>query len=538
MPDICFHFSSETADAAGHCPGGDRTRITMPIEPALQIPNTAKPVCWLHNLAFNNAMANVAASDGSNKCILATGDGALTFQHGAHTANAPFIGFKYTMTDAVGTSHDMALVAPLSKEHGLYADPYNVHLNATSTDGAVDIEWSGIPATLDGLSIADVYAKINMCFQKALNKTAYAQKSRQDMTFPGVRTAAYQYGTPPVDKLVLMPLPGSTESGLLTYNSVDPGVSTVSIHVAPNDNAALITALNTYEFQLMTSAEINAWISNVWITNGSPYSAAVSIFEAFNAGPLPTTVPSPTWSDRNSFGGDASIVTSGFGMYRDGSEAELTLPIAAYQLGGFEKAIAREAKANSAFWSTIGSHQQASTKLADPDNDAQWALATSGTADDAGVTYVKLVALIGDTEANRCILQCAPQLKVLSGNLFTTVFGFDDTQLGSGTEGPVAVAANNAARVDRNRCVVFHAPTLAAGSYSTAGKRGGSALAMIPITAGVGEVQAWEASVPVQVPANIAGSSLSHLTVYLSNEDGQRINLLADRWSAQLILSF
>jgi hypothetical protein len=92
--------------------------------------------------------------------------------------------------------------------------------------------------------------------------------------------------------------------------------------------------------------------------------------------------------------------------------------------------------------------------------------------------------------------------------------------------------------VDRNRCVVFHAPTLAAGSYSTAGKRGGSALAMIPITAGVGDVQAWEASVPVQVPANIAGSSLSHLTVFLSNEDGEKLNLLADRWSAQLILSF
>eukprot|EP01043_Picozoa_sp_COSAG02_P024902 COSAG02_NODE_1380_length_12986_cov_13.843563_1_plen_119_part_00 len=70
---------------------GDRTRITMPIEPALQIPNTAKPVCWLHNLAFNNAMANVAASDGTNKFILATGDGALTFQNGTQAANAPFI---------------------------------------------------------------------------------------------------------------------------------------------------------------------------------------------------------------------------------------------------------------------------------------------------------------------------------------------------------------------------------------------------------------------------------------------------------------
>ena len=231
MPDICFHFSSETADAAGQCPGGDRTRITMPIEPALQIPRDAKPVCWLHNLAFNNAMANVAASDGSNKCILATGDGALTFQNGTQSANAPFIGFKYTMTDADGTSHDMALVAPLSKEHGLNASPYNVHLNSTSDDGAVDIEWSGIPATLDGHSIADVYATINLCVRKALNQTTYAQSTRQDMAFVGVRTAAYSYGSPAVNTLALMPLPGSTASGLLTYNGVDPGISTVSIDV-------------------------------------------------------------------------------------------------------------------------------------------------------------------------------------------------------------------------------------------------------------------------------------------------------------------
>ena len=129
-------------------------------------------------------------------------------------------------------------------------------------------------------------------------------------------------------------------------------------------------------------------------------------------------------------------------------------------------------------------------------------------------------------------------LQVASGGLATTVLGFDTSQLGNATEGPSDVVANNAARVDRTRAVVFHAPTLAAGSYSTAGKRGGSALAMIPVTAPVGDVQSWEAQVPVQVPANIAGSSLSRLTVFLSNEDGERLNLLADRWSAQLILSF
>ena len=470
MPDICFHFSSETADASGHCPGGDRTRITMPIEPALQIPNTARPVCWLHNLAFNNAMANVAASDGTNKFVLATGDGALTFQNGAQSANAPFIGFKYTTTDADGTAHNMAMVAPLTQEHGLHAAPYSVNQNSTSDNGTVNLNWPGIQATLDGLSIPQIYSKINSCFEHALNSATYARKTRQDMTFTGVRTAAYPYGSPAVDTLAMMPLPGSTASGLLTYDSVDPGISTVGIDVSLNDNAALATALNTHEFQLMTSAEINAWINDVWITNESTYSSAVSIFDALDGGPLTPTASNPIWSDRNSFGGDADVVTSGFGMYRDGSEVELSLPIAAYELDGFEKAIARVAKANLAFWSTVNSHQPLSTELADPDNDAQWQSATTGVADNAGITYVKLVALTGDTELNRCVLKCAPQLKVLSGsNLFTTVLGFNATQLGSGTEGPAVVTASNAARVDRNRCIVFHAPTLAAGSYSTAG---------------------------------------------------------------------
>ena len=110
--------------------------------------------------------------------------------------------------------------------------------------------------------------------------------------------------------------------------------------------------------------------------------------------------------------------------------------------------------------------------------------------------------------------------------------------MGIGTEGPAQITATNAAKVDRTRAVVFHAPTLAAGSYSTEGKKGGSALAMIPVTAKVGDVQSWEAEVPVKVPSGIAGTSVTHLTVFLSNEDGESLNLLADRWSAQLILSY
>ena len=39
----------------------------------------------------------------------------------------------------------------------------------------------------------------------------------------------------------------------------------------------------------MTSAEINAWINDVWITNESTYSNAVSIFDALDGGPLTPT---------------------------------------------------------------------------------------------------------------------------------------------------------------------------------------------------------------------------------------------------------
>ena len=118
MPDIAFHLSSETADANGHCPGGDRTKITLPLEPALQIPLDAKPVAWLHNLAFSNAIANVSSSDGSDSLVIGTGDGACNFNKGDTAGIKAWIGIRYKASD--GTQ--CGLVAPLTKEHGLSAN--------------------------------------------------------------------------------------------------------------------------------------------------------------------------------------------------------------------------------------------------------------------------------------------------------------------------------------------------------------------------------------------------------------------------------
>ena len=78
--------------------------------------------------------------------------------------------------------------------------------------------------------------------------------------------------------------------------------------------------------------------------------------------------------------------------------------------------------------------------------------------------------MIPDTELNRCKLQCAPQVQVLSGGLATEVLGFESSQLGVATEGPTIVTASGAAKVDRTRAVVFHAPTLA-GDDSAQGKK-------------------------------------------------------------------
>jgi len=74
------------------------------------------------------------------------------------------------------------------------------------------------------------------------------------------------------------------------------------------------------------------------------------------------------------------------------------------------------------------------------------------------------------------------------------------------------------------------------GSYGTDGRTGGSALQLVPITAGLGEVQSWEASVPIKVECGIAGSTLADIRCYLATEDGDPIEMLGDRWEAVIIL--
>eukprot|EP01046_Picozoa_sp_COSAG06_P020380 COSAG06_NODE_1488_length_9290_cov_4.140899_8_plen_547_part_00 len=546
MPDIAFHISSQTAHANGYCPGDDKTKIIMPVDPAIQVPNTAKPVVWLHNLAFDNTIANVRQGDGSNQITLRTGSSACTFYSGG--TYKPFVGIKYTQAIA-GTTYNFALVAPLTgtEDHKLTRDP-------PAGPGANGSFYYGQPETLDGMTVAQVYAAINTCFEKALGgaNTKYLSDSRQNLVVTddgGTRVPSAAVSIGGKAQLVNVAIPGSGAGGLVKYDSTGAGTGAAVSVSAELVNAAAAADLTTQSFEFMTSAEINAHINAVFGTTAT-YTVAKSIFDALGGGPTGATGSNLTFADRNSLGGNATVHAdpkTTFGLYQDDTTTTtVTLGIDAYELPDFERAIAAGAKADSAFWAAANSHlptTKPNTILVNPSaNDARYAkevtAAESGDPGPSNKLYAKLVSLKADVGADRVILQCAPNVEVVGGGLPTKVLGFSASQLGFATEGPKELKAANAAHVDRTRAVLFHAPGISAGSYSTEGKRGGSALAMVPIDVEVGATQSWEAKVPVKIPSNVAGSNITHLTVMLSNEDGEQLSFMGDRWSAQLILSF
>ena len=212
MPDICFHFSSQRAHENGLTGGDDKTRISMPIEPAIQIPNTAKPTCYLHNMAFSNNIANVNATDGSNQITLSTGSSACKSHQG--TTYKPWIGIKYKRK--VGsTFEDFRLIAPLT----IASD------NKLSVHGASgDWYWNGQVATLDGMTIAEVYEQINKAFEQALGgangqfiTSSFQGKVVTDDGGTRVPTAAFAVGGK--ETAFQVEIPGSSANGLVAYAS-------------------------------------------------------------------------------------------------------------------------------------------------------------------------------------------------------------------------------------------------------------------------------------------------------------------------------
>jgi hypothetical protein len=172
---------------------------------------------------------------------------------------------------------------------------------------------------------------------------------------------------------------------------------------------------------------------------------------------------------------------------------------------------------------------------------------------------VKPVTLEADFENNRVRIQLGmgvsmTEVQQKASTLFTKVLGrgtvtepitFVDHDGDSSTDTVVTsifklfdTSTQEAARIDKTRAVAFHCPSLASGTYGTSGSHGDSQLAVVPITVGIGSVQSWETFEPIRIPSHVAGGPVSVLSFYISNEEGETINTMGERFEAVMVVEY
>ena len=162
----------------------------------------------------------------------------------------------------------------------------------------------------------------------------------------------------------------------------------------------------------------------------------------------------------------------------------------------------------------------------------------------------KAVTLEADTRRNRVRIQLGVGVFMESDDLklsplFRQLLGVTDVGsvvAGTADDTPVFqlfdIDKQSAARIDKTRAVAFHCPSLGSGTYGTGGKHGDSQLAVVPITVGIGEVQSWETFEPIRIPAHVAGGPISVLTFYISNEEGELIDTMGERFEAVMVVEY
>ena len=98
--------------------------------------------------------------------------------------------------------------------------------------------------------------------------------------------------------------------------------------------------------------------------------------------------------------------------------------------------------------------------------------------------------------------------------------------------------ADNMSEIQRTKAIEFNCPTLIASSYNQQGKQSGGSLAQIPITKGRGEVEVWQAGYDNGVPINLHGGTIDSLSYSLTNQDGDPVNLQGSDFNATLRISW
>ena len=176
-----------------------------------------------------------------------------------------------------------------------------------------------------------------------------------------------------------------------------------------------------------------------------------------------------------------------------------------------------------------------------------------GAVDDDGdvkpITFgFKAVSLDPDFSTNRVAITLGPGVEIdQSDNALNTLMY---KVLGRSIEATFSERTSNsaftfdfltgdkAARIDKTRAVAFHCPSLASGTFGTDGSHGDSQLAVVPITVDIGAVQSWETFEPIRIPSHVAGGPVSTLCFYISNEEGEEINTLGERFEAVMVVEY
>ena len=170
--------------------------------------------------------------------------------------------------------------------------------------------------------------------------------------------------------------------------------------------------------------------------------------------------------------------------------------------------------------------------------------------------YLRPIAMIPDQHTG--LLQTvtsSPLLKIdPSSTLFTAVLGYTADDMAVAKQSPFThtvtpdepdaspeqrgMDASKPGTLLRTTSVAFHCPSLISSSYNQYGELAGAVMANVPIVVPSGSIQAWQASYDTSIPCSLHGGNVDTIDFYLTNQDGDNIDLMGSEFLATVRLSW
>ena len=157
--------------------------------------------------------------------------------------------------------------------------------------------------------------------------------------------------------------------------------------------------------------------------------------------------------------------------------------------------------------------------------------------------YLRPIAMLPDQHTGLLqTITSSPLLKIdASSTLFTAVLGYTADDMAVAKQSPFThivtpdepgaspeqrgMDASKPGALLRTTSVAFHCPSLISSSYNQHGELAGAVMANVPIVVPSGSIQAWQASYDTSIPCNLHGGVVDTIDFYLTNQDGDNVDL-------------